>query len=257
MSTEWLKNYTIPVPPREEQERIVEEVEWVRGVIEKKREQLKELDALAQSIFYEMFGNPVENEKGWTVKKLGEIANFKNGLNFKKTETVREYLFLGVSDFKDKSVISNVDEYSSILIDEDFSEEFLLKDGDIVFVRSNGSKELVGRNVLIYTINEKIVYSGFCIRCRFISVDIMPLYANNLLSTPNIKQLIKALGRGANISNLNQGMLEHIPIVLPPLALQQEFANNIEQIEKQKQLIKESILQIEELFNSRMDYYFS
>ena len=165
-------------------------------------------------------------------------------------------MFLGVSDFKDKSLISKVDEYSSILIDEEFAEEFLLKDGDIVFVRSNGSKELIGRNVLIYTGNEKIVYSGFCIRCRLMSVDIIPLYANNLLSIPSIKQVIKAFGRGANISNLNQEMLGQIPLPLPPLPLQQTFAQKIEAIEQQKALIKQSIAEVETLFNARMQEYF-
>lgn len=251
-----LTNAILPVPPLPEQEKIVAELDCLSGIIEKKRQQLKELDALAQSIFYEMFGDPVTNEKGWEVKKLGEVAIFKNGLNFKKVETGRKQLFLGVSDFKDKSLISKVDEYSSILIDEDFAEEFLLKDGDIVFVRSNGSKELVGRNVLIYTGNEKIVYSGFCIRCRLMSVDIIPLYANNLLSIPSIKQVIKAFGRGANISNLNQEMLGQIPLPLPPLPLQQSFAQKIEAIEQQKALIKQSIAEVETLFNARMQEYF-
>ena len=252
-----LKNIDIHFPlSLPEQEKIVSELDCLSGIIEKKRQQLKELDAMAQSIFYEMFGDPVTNEKGWEVKKLGEVAIFKNGLNFKKVETGRKQLFLGVSDFKDKSLISKVDEYSSILIDEEFAEEFLLKDGDIVFVRSNGSKELVGRNVLIYTGNEKIVYSGFCIRCRLMSVDIIPLYANNLLSIPSIKQVIKAFGRGANISNLNQEMLGQIPLPLPPLPLQQTFVSKIESIEKQKGLIKQSIAEVETLLASRMQYYF-
>ena len=74
----YFKDYgekTIAVPPREEQERIVEELVCLGGVIEKKREQLKELDALAQSIFYQMFGDPITNEKGWEVKKLKNITS--------------------------------------------------------------------------------------------------------------------------------------------------------------------------------------
>ena len=69
-----LKKQAIPVPPLPVQERIVSELDLLSGIIEKKREQLKELDALAQSIFYDMFGDPITNEKGWEVKKLGEVC---------------------------------------------------------------------------------------------------------------------------------------------------------------------------------------
>ena len=70
-----LKNIDIHFPTSlPEQEKIVAELDCLSGIIEKKKQQLKELDALAQSIFYEMFGDPVENEKGWEVKKLGDIC---------------------------------------------------------------------------------------------------------------------------------------------------------------------------------------
>jgi type I restriction enzyme S subunit len=69
------KSIQVPIPPREEQERIVEELDCLSGVIERKREQLRELDALAQSIFYQMFGDPITNEKGWEVKKLKNITS--------------------------------------------------------------------------------------------------------------------------------------------------------------------------------------
>ena len=74
-----LQQYTLPVPSREEQERIVAELDCLSGVIEKKREQFKQLDALAQSIFYQMFGDPITNEKGWEVKKMGEEFEVSSG----------------------------------------------------------------------------------------------------------------------------------------------------------------------------------
>ena len=252
-----MESITIPVPPIAEQEKIVAELDCLFGIIEKKKQQLKEYDALAQSIFYEMFGDPVENDKGWDISYLKEIAEFKNGLNFKKVENGRKQLFLGVSNFKDNSIINQIEEYSSINIADDITEEFLLKDNDIVFVRSNGSKELVGRNIIVYTGNEKITYSGFCIRCRIISSVIIPIFLNYMLSVPSIKQVIKNFGRGANISNLNQTMLGQIKVIVPPLTLQQYYISKIEAIEKQKAFIKKSIEEVETLFNSRMDLYFN
>ena len=250
-------NTKIIYPPLPEQSRIVEELDLLSNIIEKKRKQLSELDNLAQSIFYDMFGDPVTNEKGWEVKTLGQIANFKNGVNFQKVDNGFEHLFLSVSDFKDNIKLTQKSDFSVILVNEPIDEDYLLLDDDIVFVRSNGSKSLVGRNVIVYTNGEKITYSGFCIRCRIMLENLLPIYVNNLLSSYSIKLLIKNLGRGANISNLNQTMLSSVPIILPPLSLQQLFAQKIEAIEKQKALIKQSIAETEELFNSRMDYYFS
>ena len=74
VSTEKVRQILIPIPPFSEQEKIVAELDCLSGIIEKKKQQLKEYDALAQSIFYEMFGNPIDNEKGWEVKKLGEVS---------------------------------------------------------------------------------------------------------------------------------------------------------------------------------------
>ena len=74
-----LRSIPIPIPPFPEQEKIVVELDCLSGVIEKKREQLKELDALAESIFYTMFGDPITNEKGWEVKKLEDVSTLING----------------------------------------------------------------------------------------------------------------------------------------------------------------------------------
>ena len=81
MSTKWLENYLIPVPQIAEQEKIIAELDCLSGIIEKKKQQLKELDNLAQSIFYEMFGDPVENDKGWDVKKFPECYKLTSGKN--------------------------------------------------------------------------------------------------------------------------------------------------------------------------------
>ena len=167
-----------------------------------KKEQLKDFDNLAQSLFYEMFGDPVENEKGWEAKKLGEIGEFKNGLNFSKDENGHSIKFLGVSDFQNKKSIAS-DQLDCISLSECVQEDYLLKTGDIVFVRSNGKKELIGRSVKMY-ITEPTTYSGFCIRCRITDEKVDKDYIAILLKTPIIRQFMTNSGRGCNISNLNQ-----------------------------------------------------
>lgn len=254
MSTEWLKNYIIPLPPLSTQLAIVSELDKINELIRLKKEQLKDFDNLAQSLFYEMFGDPVENEKGWEAKKLGEIGEFKNGLNFSKDENGHSIKFLGVSDFQNKKSIAS-DQLDCISLSECVQEDYLLKTGDIVFVRSNGKKELIGRSVKMY-ITEPTTYRGFCIRCRITDEKVDKDYIAILLKTPIIRQFMTNSGRGCNISNLNQKVLNSIPTILPPLPLQRLFAQRIEQIEREKSEVQKSIQDLETLLASRMQYWF-
>lgn len=254
MSTEWLKNYIIPLPPLSTQLAIVSELDKINELIRLKKEQLKDFDNLAQSLFYEMFGDPMENEKGWEVKKLGEIGEFKNGLNFSKDEKGHSIKFLGVSDFQNKKSIAS-DQLAYISLSERVQEDYLLKTGDLVFVRSNGKKELIGRSVKMY-ITEPTTYSGFCIRCRITDEKVDKDYIAILLKTPIIRQFMTNSGRGCNISNLNQKILNSIPTILPPLPLQRLFAQRIEQIEREKSEVQKSIQDLETLLASRMQYWF-
>ena len=249
-----LKEFIVPVPSIAKQEYIVSELDKINELIRLKKEQLKDFDNLAQSLFYEMFGDPVENEKGWKVKKLGEIGEFKNGLNFSKDENGHSIKFLGVSDFQNKKSIAS-DQLDCISLSECVQEDYLLKTGDIVFVRSNGKKELIGRSVKMY-ITEPTTYSGFCIRCRITDEKVDKDYIAILLKTPIIRQLMTNSGRGCNISNLNQKVLNSIPIILPPLSLQHLFAQRIEQIEREKTEVQKSIQDLETLLASRMQYWF-
>ncbi|MFR2977675.1 MAG: restriction endonuclease subunit S, partial [Segatella copri] len=233
---------------------IVSELDKINELIRLKKEQLKDFDNLAQSLFYEMFGDPVENEKGWEAKKLGEIGEFKNGLNFSKDENGHSIKFLGVSDFQNKKSIAS-DQLDCISLSECVQEDYLLKTGDIVFVRSNGKKELIGRSVKMY-ITEPTTYSGFCIRCRITDEKVDKDYIAILLKTPIIRQFMTNSGRGCNISNLNQKILNSIPTILPPLPLQRLFAQRIEQIEREKSEVQKSIQDLETLLASRMQYWF-
>ena len=245
---------SIPLPPKSTQLAIVSELDKINELIRLKKEQLKDFDNLAQSLFYEMFGDPVENEKGWEAKKLGEIGEFKNGLNFSKDENGHSIKFLGVSDFQNKKSIAS-DQLDCISLSECVQEDYLLKTGDIVFVRSNGKKELIGRSVKMY-ITEPTTYSGFCIRCRITDEKVDKDYIAILLKTPIIRQFMTNSGRGCNISNLNQKVLNSIPTILSPLPLQRLFAQRIEQIEREKSEVQKSIQDLETLLASRMQYWF-
>ena len=246
-----VKDFCIPVPPREEQERIVEELDCLSGVIERKREQLSELDALAQSIFYQMFGDPITNEKGWEVKKLGEIATSQIGITYKPEN---------VSDNDEGTIVlrsSNIQ--NSTLCFEDIvrvkceiKENKYVKDGDILMCSRNGSFRLVGKVAMIANLLEPMTYGAFMTIIR----SPYQAYLFAFFKSPAFRAQLTT-SKTATINQITVKMLDQIKVALPPLILQQEFADKIEAIEKQKELIKKSISETETLFNARMEYYFN
>lgn len=249
-----LKELQVPVPPLSVQEQIVSELDLLSGIIEKKREQLKELDALAQSIFYDMFGDPITNEKGWEVKKLGEVCeSVSYGTSNSSTEN-GEYKYLRMNNITYSGHI-DITDIKYIDISDDEYEKYVVRKGDILFNRTN-SKDLVGKTAL-FNFEEEMIIAGYIIRVRVNQDSIIPTFVVKWLNTPLMKSYFKNICKGAvNQSNINSKELKNIPISIPPLPLQHQFATKIEAIEKQKELIKQSISETETLFNARMQEHF-
>ncbi|MBP5211343.1 MAG: restriction endonuclease subunit S, partial [Pyramidobacter sp.] len=208
-----------------------------------------------KSQFNEMFGDPVLNPKGWKLKPLSELGTCKNGMNFHNDDIGVKIHCLGVGDFKDLSVITDTTQLPQVSLKEMPSEEYLLKDSDIVFVRSNGNKALVGRSVAVYPGTIPTTFSGFCIRFRKIDDTLNNSYLLRVLKSESMRKLLS--GRGANIQNLNQQLLGSMLVPVPPLQLQKSFADFVQHTDKSKFAIRKSLDQLETLKQSLMQHYFA
>lgn len=215
----------IPLVPLETQKRIADVLDAADALRQKDQELLNKYDELAQAIFIDMFGDPVKNENGWEVISLKDFGKFKNGLNFNKQEKGVLLKYLGVGDFKSKYKIDNTEHLSNIELNFMPNEDFLLQNGDLVFVRSNGNKDLVGRCLEIFPEHDKVTFSGFCIRYRTTSNRLTSAYLAQLFRNKDFKSVIFDGGRGANINNINQEILNEIKIPLPSLESQIKFKN--------------------------------
>lgn len=251
-----LKEVKIYLPNIDIQKNISKVLDKSQVLIYKRKTQIEYLDEIVKSRFIEMFGNPVVNTKGWDMKDLGTLGYFKNGMNYNQSDSGFNIKFLGVGGFKHGNVINNSNMLSTLELQEEPSEEYLLKNGDIVFVRSNGSKELVGRSVLIRELEEKTTYSGFCIRYRNQCEGLIPDFLIHLFSDENFKKSFKKDSRGANINNLNQQMLSSLKIIVPPLKLQNQFSTFVKQVDKLKFEAQKSLTEMENNFNSLMQRAF-
>lgn len=159
----------------------------------------------------------------WTLEPFGNLADFKNGLNFRSGETGHELKVLGVGDFKERTKLEQVTDISSIHTEKKIDKSYLLQDGDLVFVRSNGNPTLVGRCMQIFTNNEDISFSGFTIRARLKTDKTTPEFISLLMQGGLLKNILKRDGRGTNISNLNQDILSKLQIPIPSKAEQLEL----------------------------------
>lgn len=233
----------VELPSIEEQKYIVNLMNISLELIELRKKTIDKLDSLVKARFIEMFGDPIVNEKGWRTKPLLDMGQCKNGMNFHYDDKGIDINCLGVCDFKNFSVINNTKGLPTVSLNEMPSEEYLLKDDDIVFVRSNGNKALVGRSLVVYPGNVPTTFSGFCIRYRNYDNEIIVPYLLRVLKTDSVR--MKMAGRGANIQNLNQQILGTLVIPVPPIEFQQQFADFVEQVDKSRFDIKKSIIELE------------
>lgn len=215
-----------------EQEKIVSTLSKIEKIITHRKQQLEKLDLLVKARFVEMFGDPVLNEKGWKCKRLLDMGSCKNGMNFHYNDSGIEINCLGVGDFKDFSTINDTSLLPVVSLNEMPSEEYLLKNDDIVFVRSNGNKALVGRSVAVYPNDTPTTFSGFCIRYRLQDTSVSVPYLLRVLKSDDMR--LKMAGRGANIQNLNQQILGTLIIPVPPIELQNQFADFVKQVDKSR-----------------------
>ena len=246
-----LEEISIPVPPLSEQERIVSELDLLSGIIEKKKAQLKEYDKLAQSIFYDMFGDPVINEKGWEVKMLGDEFDVSSG-GTPSTKNIEYWKdgkisWIGSNMCQNKIIYENDGKYITNEGLEHSSAKLYTK--GFVLIALVGAT--IGKVALLgfeTTTNQNIagvdVPSNKEYKSIFVFYLIQSLYC-----------FFENIGDG-KFKMANLSFVRSLPIVKPPLPLQQTFASKIEAIERQKALIQQSITETETLFNSRMDYYF-
>ena len=236
-----LKELNIPLPPKSTQLAIVSELDKINELICLKKEQLKDFDNLAQSLLYEMFGDPVENEKGWEVKKLVEVSSLINGRAYKQNELLNEgkYKVLRVGNFFTNSNYY----YSNLELDD---EKYCYK-GDLLFAWSASFGAFIwdeGKTIFHYRIW----------RILFDEKNLNIYYYKYLLNT--MTNFFMNDVHGIGMVHLTKAGMEQYNLPLPPLPLQHLFAHRIEQIEHQKSEVQKAITDLETLLASRMQYWF-
>jgi len=235
--TKW-SNLSLYLPPISEQKRIVaiadEAFEGIDRAIRNTEKNLSNARELFESYLNSIF---TQKGDGWEEKKLGDIATFRNGLNFTKSSKGESINIVGVKDFQNHFWIQE-NQLESVTIDADLKEIDILRKGDILTVRSNGNKELIGRCVLADNLLEKTSHSGFTIRIRIEKENIYPSFIVYFLKSKDLRKQLAESGGGISISSLNQESLSQIKINFPSLVAQKFIVQNINELDAETQRLE-------------------
>lgn len=246
-----IAKFIVPTPPKPTQLAIVAELDKINELIQLKKQQLKDYDQLAQSIFYEMFGDPVENEKGWEVKKYGDLFTIGSGGTPSKAK--EEYWNNGDIPWIGSNMCQNRIIYKT-------DGKYITKEG----LNNSSAKLLMPGTILVALVGATIGKVALLKtetttnqNIAFIKVnetkEFMPEYVYYFLMNQYNEFL--NIGNG-NFKMANLSFIKGLFITKAPLPLQQQFAARIEAIERQKQQVSETIKDLETLLASRMQYWF-
>lgn len=249
-----LKDKPFPSIDKSIQLAIVSELDKINELIRLKKEQLKDFDNLAQSLFYEMFGDPVENEKGWEVKKLGELLKVIGGYAFKSDKYKDE----GIPILRIGNINSGFFRDTNLVFAESDEklEKYKIFPGDIVISLTGTVGKSDYGNVCIMD----DAYNFYYLNQRNAKLEIFgnldKYYLSAILKNEDIKSRLTSISRGVRQANIANKDIENLQIPLPPLPLQQLFSQRIDQIEHQKSEVQKAITDLETLLASRMQYWF-
>lgn len=257
VGADFLKEFEIPLPPLAEQKRIAAILDKVDAIRRKRQQVFQLADDFLRAVFLDMFGDPVTNPQRWRIASLLDYGSLKNGLNFEKGESGVSISCLGVGDFKSLEKIEGVRGLSIIDLNSFPADDYLLRDGDIVFVRSNGNKALVGRCLIVYPGESELTFSGFCIRYRIERNGLDVSYLNQLLRMPSVRGEMLKGGQGANIQNINQKALGELGLPVPPMHLQLKFSGVVRSYYKVVSKAFDAISGVDDLFGAVSNKAFS
>lgn len=245
-----------------EQQRIVAILDEAFAAIGKAKanaeQNLKNSKELFESYLQGVFENKGED---WEKKSLGEIATFRNGMNFTKSSRGEQINIVGVKDFQNSFWVP-FETLETVVLDGKLNEFDLLREGDILAVRSNGNPQLIGRTLIANKVEGKVSHSGFTIRIRLNSENIDPIYLCNYLKIPKTRKILVDGGNGVGIKSLNQGSLSALIIPFPKsLKEQQIIVQKLDtistEIKKLEAIYQQKINDLEELKKSVLQKAFS
>ena len=248
-----LYEFPIELPKLENQRKIVKILDKVSDVIEKKEQELEQLETLVKSRFAEMFGDPIRNPKGWKVVTIGDIVTEVRYGTSKPAVEGGKYPYLRMNNLTADGHL-DLNDLKYIDISDDEVEKCVVRKGDVLFNRTN-SIDLVGKTA-VFDLQDDMVIAGYIIRVR-LNEKILPEVLSQYMNLEALKDILRSMAKGAvNQANINAQELQSIRVYVPDIELQKQFVEMKDQVDKSKSKIQKSLEETQLLFDSLMQKYF-
>ncbi len=245
-----LKELVIPLPPLETQKKIAAVLDKAQELIDKRQEQLAKLDEFVQSVFLEMFGDPVLNKKGWEVDKLGEKCRIITGNTPPRQEkgNYGDYIEWIKSDNinTENMIVTQAEEYLS---QKGYKLCKYVDEPCVLMTCIAGSVKCIGK---VAVANRKVAFNQQINAIVPNGNNVMYIYILLLLSQRYIQSTINMSLKGI----LSKSKLSELSLIFPPIDLQNQFAAIVEKTEQQKALMQQSLAEMENNFSSLMQRAF-
>lgn len=239
----------------EKQRQIVFKIKLVSNIISSREHQLSNLNLLVKSRFIEMFGDPKSNPKGWNKKTLSEIITKANNGMARRGNDESGSIVLRLVELQGGFI--DYSKPNRIILTEKEQEKYLLQENDILFARVNGNPLNVGRCAVFHTIDEAVYHNDHIIRVHFDDSLINGVFASNILNSEYGKdQLKNKIKTSAGQYTISQDGIGAIESIMPPIELQNQYADFVAQVDKSKLAIQQSLDELETLKKSLMQQYF-
>jgi type I restriction enzyme S subunit len=221
---------SVPLPPLGEQKRIVAVLDQAFAALDRARANAEANLADAKVVFdTHVDGVFLDGMKTWNARVFGDLADFRNGINFTMASRGRRVRVLGVKDFQNHFYAPDTG-LDYVTIDGEFDANDSLRSGDIVFVRSNGNPGLIGRSLVVETMSERTAHSGFTIRARPRSEEVLSSYLGHFLKSSAARKKMTDSGIGTNIKSLNQGTLSQMLVPYPDQIQQAKIVERLQAV---------------------------
>ena len=248
-----LNEIVIPYCDLNKQIKIVDTLDKAQHLIDLKMEQLELLDELVKSRFIEMFGSQPDSKRGWEIAKIGDIVTDVRYGTSKSSVIGGKYPYIRMNNITYEGEL-DLRDLKYIDISDDELEKCIVRKGDVLFNRTN-SIDLIGKTC-VFNLEEPMIIAGYIIRIR-LKEQVLPVYLSMFLNSDYGKQLLKSMAKGAvNQANINAQELKSIKISIPPIELQNQFADFVTQVDKLKFEMEKSLKELEDNFNSLMQKAF-
>ena len=248
ISPKQISKYDISIQTEEKMLLITQQLKKIEVILQNYRNQIDLLDELVKARFVEMFGDPLFNPKSFPIRRIDEVAYLNKGITYSPEDVSNEGLIV----LRSSNIKGNkFDLEDLVFIKKEVKLGKMVHENDILMCNRNGSARLVGKVAMIPKLNANMTFGTFMTIIR----SELYIYLFNYFQTEAFRQQIR-FQTSVSINQISLPLLASVKVPIPPIELQNQFANFVKEVDKSRLEVQKSLKKTQELFDSLIQKYF-